>query len=669
MLIRGTINVVVATGQMGCYVMKYSLCAALLALGLLGVARAEPGDERILAARDAASRGDTQRLTVLAASPSDHVLEPYVQYWLLSARIARLSDPAPAEAISDFLRRNAGSVLAERLRTEWVKRLAYEKRWPQFEAEYGLLVQPDQEAQCWAAQSGGSFAAQTSRSLENVWLTLMDTSAACDAPLAGLVASGRKSGEDVWQRFRRLVEAKRFSPAKEVVSWLPEAQTPNPGAVATALDNPTRYLSSPLVHNLAGRAGREMVLAAITRLARSNVRDASVRWRSLDSSAFSAEERAYAWGQLAWMGAIAQLPEALDWFAQAQGTTMCSEQRAWRVRAALRATDWGAVKQAIESMPLEQQEQPDWLYWRGRALQALGHNGDAQMLYLRIADDAPTFYGILATEALGHVYKWPKPAAPVTAQEFARAQTAPDLRRALTLYRLEMRTEGVREWNWALRDADDRYLLAAGELARRNGFYDRAINAAERTKSTHDFSLRYLAPYYETFARQAQAQNLDLAWVFGLTRQESRFQPIARSGTGAQGLMQIMPATGRWIARKNGWNDYDPGWLTRIDSNVQIGNAYLRHILGLLSDNLVMASAGYNAGPGRPRRWRDSKPMEGAIYAETIPFTETRDYVKRVMANTEMYATLFDKHLVPLTTRLGRIPAAGSDAILPPDEP
>ncbi|GAB2895277.1 lytic transglycosylase domain-containing protein [Uliginosibacterium flavum] len=649
--------------------MKYKLCAALLAVvGLSSVAGADAGDDRIMAAREAATRGDAQGLARLAASSSDHVLEPYVQYWPLSGRIARISEAAPVDAINDFLQRNAGTWLAEKLRTEWVKRLGYEKRWSAFEAEYRQLVQPDQEAQCWAAQSPGSYAAEANRALEGVWLSMLDTPAACDAPLRTLINTGRFGADEVWQRFRRLVENKRFGPAREVVSWLPEAQAISPATVNAALDNPARFLASANARNPSGRGGRETVLAAITRLARSDVREAAARWRGLDSPAYREEERAYVWGQLAWMAALSQLPEANTWYAQAQTVSMSDEQRAWQVRAALRAGNWNNVRAGIDAMPPAQRELPDWTYWQGRALQAQGRAADAQLAFQRAAGP-PTFYGILATEALGRQYSWPKAAAPVTAAELARIQAAPEARRVLALYRLDLRTEALREWSWALRTVDDRTLLAAAELARRNSLYDRAINAADRTRNEHDYAVRYLAPYYDIFAREAQAQNLDLAWVFGLVRQESRFLSIARSGVGAQGLMQVMPATGKWIAKKQGWNDYHAGWLTSIDTNVQLGSAYLRHVLDLLSQNQVLAAAGYNAGPGRPRRWRDSKPMEGAIYAETIPITETRDYVKKVMANAEMYATLFERRPVSLTTRLGKVPASGVDVALARDEP
>lgn len=648
-------------------VTKFVLGLALLVI--VSIAQADPGDDRILAAREAANKGDLSRLSMLAGSPTPHVLEPYVQYWLLAGRIARTSDPAPADAINEFLRRNAGSVLAERLRMAWIKRLASEKRWQEFDSEYVLLAQPDQETQCWAAQSGGQFAAENMKKLSEGWLTLTALPDACDVPLQMLFTNGTKTQNDVWLRFRQLVENKHLSKAGDFIQILPKNEAPDPATLKTALANPARFLGSDTARQANNRDDREVVMAALVRLARTKVEDAAKLWQRLQGKNYSREEQGYVWGQLAWMAAIRQMPEAGQWFEQATDTHLSDDQYAWKVRIALRSENWAKVRSTIESMPPALRAQPAWTYWLGRALAAQGDTSGSKRMFQQIAGE-PRFYGILATEALGRQYAWPAAAQPVSPQEIANAQASPDLQRALALYRLNMRTEAMREWNWALRNADDRFLLAAAELARRNGLYDRAINTAERTQTQHDFSLRYLAPFYDVFAQQAKAQNLDLAWVYGLARQESRFQPVVRSGAGAQGLMQIMPATGRWIARKQGFKDYSADWLTRIDENIQVGCAYLRHVLDLLSNNPVMASAAYNAGPGRPRRWRDdSRPMEGAIFAETIPFNETREYVKRVMTNTEMYATLFDAKPVSLTTRLGSIPAKAREMALAPDEP
>lgn len=647
------------------YVMRCGLWAGVMLLaGVVGTVAAAPGDDRILLARDAAGRGDVATLASLAATPSNHPLEPYVQYWLLSARIARLAEPVDGQLVGSFLSANTGSMLADRLRGEWARRLGFEKRWPEFDAQYGLLQQPDLATQCYAIQGGGQYASEANRALAAQWLTLNDVPASCEQPLQNLALSGQISSENMWQRFRRLVENKRFPAARNVLGWIGNGQIPT--ALNTALNSPERYLAS--ARSSSNRMDRELILAAVARAARNDVRIAASRWRGIEGNSFSSEERAYAWGQLGWLGGLSRVPEAAAWYKLAKGTDMSAEQRAWNIRAHLRISDWAGVRQAIEELPADQRDTPDWTYWLGRALQAQGQTDAARLQFQRYAD-TPSFYGILSTEALGRAYAWPAAAAPATADELAQVRALPDFRRAAALYQLDLRTEGLREWNWGLRGANDRYLLAAAEHARQLGLYDRAISSAERTRTEHDFSLRYLAPYYDVFARNADTQQLDLAWVYGLVRQESRFQSVARSGAGAQGLMQVMPATGKWIAGKQGWSDYHSGWLTGIDTNVRLGSAYLRHVLDTLSNHRVLATAAYNAGPSRARRWRDAKPIEGAIYTETIPFTETRDYVKKVMANAELYATLFDKRPISLGSRLGTVPAAAQDVALAPDEP
>lgn len=647
--------------------MKFRLCAALAALlWLTAPVRADSGDERILSARDAASRGDTTRLATLAEHPGNHVLEPYIQYWLLSARLARSSEPVPTDTINDFLQQNNNTWLAERLRQDWLKRLARDTNWGNFQAEYLLLAQPDQDLQCSAVLAGGDIAIDAQRTVEAQWLNWLDVPDSCARVYRALVDSGRFGTEDIWQRFRRQVETKRYTPARQTLSWLQEGAVPNSNTLAQVFDNPTRYLASANAQSPGSRAERELTMAAITRLSRTDPRDALARWRTLSSGAYRDEDRAYVAGQLGWGAALSQLDEALPLYLQAKGVAMSDEQRAWNVRAALRAGDWAAVRMAIEAMPAPLCDQPEWVYWQGRALSQLGRQQEARALFSRYAGQA-SFYGILSAEALGQTVRWPA-SKRATSQELANVQANGGIRRALALWNIGMRTESVREWNWVLRSADDRFLLAAAEYARSIDLYDRAINTAERTREQHDYALRYLAPYYDTFSRYANDQGLNLAWVYGLTRQESRFQPVARSGAGAQGLMQVMPATGKWIAKKQGWRDYDGSWLARVDTNIQVGCAYLRHIMDLLGNQMVVASAAYNAGPGRARRWQSSQPMEGAIYAETIPITETRDYVKKVMANSVLYDTLLTGHSSSLLKRLGKV-SSGGEMALGSDEP
>ncbi len=225
-----------------------------------------------------------------------------------------------------------------------------------------------------------------------------------------------------------------------------------------------------------------------------------------------------------------------------------------------------------------------------------------------------------------------------------------------------MRLESQREWYFAVRDLDDQALLVAAEYARRQGLYDRAINTAERTAWRHDLAMRYLMPYRDAFTAAAREQDVDEALLLGLARQESRFNAGIVSAAGAMGLMQLMPATARWVAKQIGKPEFRGRDITDVSLNTQFGAFYFRYWLDRLERLPALAAAAYNAGPGRAQAWRAAEPLEGAVWVETIPFNETRDYVKKVLANAMYYARELDQPYVALTARLGTIPPRGTSA-------
>jgi soluble lytic murein transglycosylase len=371
------------------------------------------------------------------------------------------------------------------------------------------------------------------------------------------------------------------------------------------------------------------------------------------AGAFTVEERDYVWGQLGYFGAMVQDADALSWFARAG--QLNDLQLAWRARAALRARQWNDVGLAIDAMSDEARAEPEWRYWKARALIAQGKSTEANALLLPLSIEHH-FYGLLAAEDLDDALSAPKEHYRPTEADIAAFAQVPAIRRAMIFYRLGLRFEGNREWFWAISTMDDRQLIAGAEYARRNELWDRAINTAERTRAQHDFTLRYLAPYRERFQVYAREHGLDEAWVLGLVRQESRFIADARSSAGASGLMQLMPATARWVAGKLGMKGFQQTIVNDLDINISLGTYYLRHVMDTLDHHPVLASAGYNAGPGRARAWRAYEEMESAVYAETIPFNETRDYVKKVMANATYYARVLGQSLVSLKERIGSIP-------------
>jgi soluble lytic murein transglycosylase len=437
--------------------------------------------------------------------------------------------------------------------------------------------------------------------------------------------------------------------ARSVARWLPAGQAPGPRVLEAIASNPAGYLNKPQAFNLKSRAGREAVMFAVHRLARSSSQLASRHWEKHEER-FSPDERAYVWGMLGYLGAMRHDRDALAWYERAGD--LSDLQLAWKARAALRVRNWQEVLAAIGTMTGKESSEPAWRYWKARALRVLGRREEAIELLKPLAAEF-NFYGQLALEDLGGKLRVPATGYKPGAEAIRAAGQNVGLRRALALYRLNMRAEANREWYWAIREFDDRQLLAAAELALRNGIYDRAIYTADRTVVLHDFKLRYLAPYREVLNVHTSQLELDEAWVYGLIRQESRFIADAKSRAGASGLMQLMPGTARWVAKKLGLKDWRWAHVTEVDTNVSLGTYYLKHVLDTLDGHPVLASAAYNAGPGRARAWRPDAPIEGAVYAETIPFNETREYVKRVMANASYYALNFTQQVQPLRQRMG----------------
>jgi soluble lytic murein transglycosylase len=262
-------------------------------------------------------------------------------------------------------------------------------------------------------------------------------------------------------------------------------------------------------------------------------------------------------------------------------------------RAALRAGDWATVRSSIERMSESARNESTWTYWLARSIQAQSDSAEskhqARALFTSISG-RPEFYSQLASEEIGARPTVPPKAAPPTQAELAAARSNPGFERALRFYELGLRPEGNREWNFQLRGMNDRQLLAAAEYGRQRGLLDRMVNTADRTRTEHDFTMRYPTPFVERLAPNAKAQGLDPAWVYGLIRQESRFIMDARSVVGASGLMQIMPATAQWIAQRMGVKNFSPSQINDLDTNLQFGTYYLKTVYDGLDRSPVMAS-------------------------------------------------------------------------------
>jgi soluble lytic murein transglycosylase len=617
-------------------------CAAL-------AAAANASDADILAAREAAQKGNIRALESLRTRTAGHLLGGYPAYWHLLATLEK----APPEEIRAFLAANGDGPLADQLRREWLRKLGAAGQWETFRQEFPALAAPDPEASCYSLQDRISLGdAEALKEARALWLEGRESPAAC-GPAYDAAAAQRLIGPpEAWERIRKLLAANLLKDARRANAYLPAKEQFNEKSLERAGADPARYLDGEK-SRIPTRATHELLLYGVIRLARNRPEDAASHLKA-HAGVLGPEDVRYGYAQIGQAAAMQHHPRALEWFAEAGEGPFTGIQLQWKARAGLRAGDWDAVRGAINLMPADLARDPAWRYWLARSLSAKGSAQAAEALLKPLAADRG-FYGLLAAEDLGapEVPDWT--ARAVAEEDVARIRSVPAVSRALALYRLEMNAEAFREWVHGLRARDDRDLLAAAEVALQAGLIDRSIGAADRTTATHDFTRRYPIPHRESMAVAAKRWNVDEAMLFGLIRQESRFNAAIRSRVGATGLMQLMPATARWVANQIPIATYRPALLTQPETNIVMGTYYFHRVLADLGDP-VLAMAGYNAGPGRARRWRDARPLEGAIYAESIPFDETRDYVKKVMANTWFYSHRLTGRTASLRTLMGTVP-------------
>ena len=632
---------------------------AVLAAGAPLVQAQNRGDDTLLEMQQAFRKGDRKKLELLLPAARGHALEPWAAYWELKARL----NEATSQEVQAFMQRYAGSYQEDRLRNDWLLLLGQRREWGQFaDLHPHYRMSDDREVRCYALLIGqikGTAPASAADDVRSNWYALRDADDGCTHAAGELYSYKKLSALDIWRKARLGAEANRSRVVRAAVEIVaPEVLT----QLKEVLDAPSKYL---LARNMAGsRVRQELVLLALIRLASGDPDSAAHQLDSKWSEYLSAEERNWAWGVIGKSAAQKLSGSAHGYFSNVtRNSHLNDDLLGWKVRAALRAGQWKAVGNVVDAMGAEARQDSTWVYWKARAMLATkpseADRAEARQLLEGIAGTRG-FYEQLALEELGQRITVPPAPAPLTAEEKAAARANPGLNRGLYAILLGLRSEGVREWNYTTNlhtpgGMADRDLLAAADFACQREVWDRCINTSERTKTVTDMAQRFPMPFRAAVVERAQGIGLDPAYVYGLIRQESRFIMDARSHVGASGLMQVMPATARWTARKIGLTGFTADQITDRDTNITIGTAYLKLALDDFAGSMPMAAAAYNAGPGRPRSWRNGPVLDAAIWAENVPFAETRDYVKKVLANTTNYAAMLTGQPQSLKARLGTI--------------
>lgn len=639
---------------------KYMHRSWLGAMCLLGCSFTYAAEEQFNDALNAANSGNTALLDQYQLAMQNDVLGYYPEYWKLNTNLGF----QPTASIVSFAQRYPQSAMAEKLAADYVEEKVKQADFASAQPVLSYVTNPDQAENCALAQvRAKSGDALVFAEYKDVWLATESQPESCLGLGRMMLSSPLMSAQDkqqrLWVQLRSGLSGQALATAQTLGLNLSLAQLNQIQA------NPLNYLwSAPKTDD----ADYAYLIFALGRLANNDLSNAFSNVQRVAQGTPQNVQK-YLYRTVAYIGGTTVMKnnfnrEVLQYFDASYGYPLSPEEAEIYARQAIRFGAWESLIRAIDSMTVTQKQEDRWQYWLARASEQRGDSASkatAQQIYRKLAQAGDDYHNLLAKDRLGERYNHQPYDDQPTASDLRRLDQNIHFNRAFTLRRINANpTYTNREWNWAVRQAylqhDDGLLLAAAKRAHDMGWYDRAIYAADRTTNKHNDTYRYVTPHKTNVVSHSYNAGIDPAWAYGLMRQESRFVTSARSHVGAGGLMQIMPDTAKLIARQMG-ETYNPAALNEMNTNIRYGTFYLSMIQGQLSNNPVLATAGYNAGPNRARRWQpDYQSISADQYTETIPLLETRDYVKHVMTNATHYGVILGQGAQSLSQRMKVIP-------------
>ncbi len=635
--------------------------AQLIALSVayLGSTTAYALEQQFNDAMRAANSGNTELLQQYKVAMQNDALGYYPEYWILNQNLAN----QPASLIINFAQRYPNSAMAEKLAADYVEEKVKQADFLTAQPVLQYVSNADRAETCAIAQvrakSGDPL---VYAEFKEVWLTTDSQPESCTGLGRMMLSSPLLTAEDRQQRLWAQLRAGQSGQAIATAQTI--GQSVSLAQLNAIQSNPLQYLwTAPK----ATTVDHAYLVYAMGRLADSDLNSAfSIVKQTAAGTPDNVQKALFR--AVGYVGGTTVMKnnfnrEVLNYLDASYGLAFSPEEAEIYARQAIRFSAWESLIRAINVMNVNQQQEDRWQYWLARASEQRGDRSSkkaAEEIYKRLASGGD-YHNLLARDRLGQLTSGSNSQAQPSAQAMQRLNQDIHFRRAFALREIDAPAAYInREWNWAVRQAylkhDDDLILAAAKRALDMGWHDRAIYAADRTTNKHNYNYRYPMPHQNYVVSHSQNAGIDPAWAYGLMRQESRFNTVARSHVGAGGLMQIMPDTAKLVARKMG-ESYNPAALTDMNTNIRYGTYYLSTIQNQLSNSPVLATAGYNAGPNRARRWQpEYQAIAADQYTETIPLLETRDYVKHVMTNATYYGILLGQGAQSIGKRMQQIP-------------
>ncbi|KAF1707431.1 transglycosylase SLT domain-containing protein [Pseudoxanthomonas sacheonensis] len=577
--------------------------------------------------------------------------------WVEFADLKRDIDTLPTARAQSFLKRYEGQAVADAFRGVWLPALSRRQDWPTLRAAWKPTSNVGlQCAELNARQALGKSDAQWTLDAQKIWTsTGKSLPDSCDPVFALLGASGGLTPALRWERIDKAAAEQQTAVMRSAARGLPPADAALANDYAAFLDGVhARALGWPKTER-----SRKMAMYGLMRLAKSSPASAEMQLPQYAAAlGMSESERGKVLYEAALWTVASYEPDSARRLNAVPEAAYDEKLHEWRVREAMARGDWRAALAAIRKMPKTQREDSRWRYFEARLAEKTGDNAEAQRLF-REAAKSPTFHGFLAADRVDQGYALCAWIPNDSAQARAAIAKDPAIVRAMELWKLERPGWATSEWNSALARFDDTQRRLAVEVARDNGWFDRAVfSLGKNPEEQRLYELRFPLHHGETIKREAARNAIDPAWVAAEIRAESIFNPKARSGANAMGLMQVLPSTGAATARSLGVPWGGANSLYDSDTNIMLGTAYLRQMENKYGTPYV-AIAAYNAGPAPTARWQSQRPnYDPDFWIETISYKETREYVARVLAFSVIYDWRLNGKALPVTDRmLGRVDA------------
>ena len=594
--------------------------------------------------------GDLARFRKLRDGLNDYPLQPLLDYEFLKDRIST----TPALKLHDFLDRNPEAVVSDQLRKKWLKLLTERGDWKTFISEF-RDVEPDNELNCQrlahlirASQEQSGLMAEAGK----LWLNGSRLPAACDPVFEAWRKAGYMTADVVWARIQIAMEKRNLTLAESLGRYLdPPERVWVQRWLAMHRQPQQEFLR--FRYPVETPVARSIIRHGVVRIAYNDPDEAMRLWTTFkERYEFFGEDEKYV---LRWVGILAAQahhPRAVEWLSAASADVGDETLYQWRVRAAIRNGEWQTGLRFIAQLPEPEQQEGEWRYWKARMLEYSGGEKQAKQLYSVLAQER-SYYGFLSADRVGQSYAMQHVSVQVGPEELNATLARPGIQMARELFTLGDTIAARRQWTWITGRLNKRERAVAAVLARQWGWYDRAILTVAKSDHLDDLELRFPVLYRDMIEASAQRNNIEPDWVYGVLRQESAFVPDARSSAGALGLMQLMPRTGQMTGRRINLRLPNNTAILNVENNLKLGTSYLRTVLDINHGHQILATASYNAGPNRVREWLpETKPLAADAWVDTVPYNETRNYVKNVMAFTTVYAYRLETTIRRLQDRM-----------------